>query len=187
MPDVNSFNHLDDIPQFAKDRAQDQEGLKQLSMWQAAINGFFHRSAWAKELETSRPFHTTGGASRELFTSCVMRLGMKSLELLVPGGVEKLEADLERIANGIRKLDEEESELQVDEVSAADARASRLVKVIGDPWLWVAHPTLYFDLSFTLCESIATTSNYPATGVVDDSVAVTLEFIPSLILGVRWL
>jgi hypothetical protein len=68
MPDVNSFNHLDDIPQFAKDRAQDQEGLKQLSMWQAAINGFFHRSAWAKELETSRPFHTTGGASRELFT-----------------------------------------------------------------------------------------------------------------------
>jgi hypothetical protein len=125
MPDVNSFNYLDDIPQFAKDRAQDQEGFQQLSMWQAAINGFFHRSAWAKELETSRPFHTTGGASRELFTSYVMRLGMKSLELLVPGGVEKLEADLERIANGICKLDEEESELQVDEASAADARASR--------------------------------------------------------------
>jgi hypothetical protein len=112
-----------------------------------------------------------------------MHLGMKSLELLVPGGVEKLETDLERIANGIRKLDEEESEHQVDEASAADARASRLVKVIGDPWLWVAHPTLLGSFVYAL--SIATTSNYPATGV-DDSVAATLEFILSLILGVRW-
>ncbi|KAJ7857661.1 hypothetical protein B0H14DRAFT_686750 [Mycena olivaceomarginata] len=155
MPDVHSFDymcfHSDDIPQFFKDYVQaDDDRFQQLSMWHAATEGSLDHFQWKKDLETSPSFQTTSGASRELFTACAMHLGMKSLELLVPGGIEKLEADLERIANGIRKLDGEESELQVDEVSAADARATRLLKDIGDPWLRAAYPTLQSDMAFTL-------------------------------------
>ncbi|KAJ7263994.1 hypothetical protein B0H12DRAFT_1102373 [Mycena haematopus] len=87
-----------------------------------------------------------------------MHMGMKSLELLLPGGVEKLEERLERIATGIRIGDEEEDELQADESfasdsdesSSSDSKAERLKLAVGDPWLFIACPTLNYDLNFTL-------------------------------------
>ncbi|KAJ7213725.1 hypothetical protein B0H12DRAFT_1155751 [Mycena haematopus] len=86
-----------------------------------------------------------------------MHMGMKSLELLLPGGVEKLEADLERIATGIRIGDE----LQAHESFASDsnespssnAKAERLKLAVGDPWLFTVYPTLNADLKFTLWSS----------------------------------
>ncbi|KAF8208773.1 hypothetical protein K438DRAFT_1812858 [Mycena galopus ATCC 62051] len=109
MPDVNSFHYMefppDNIPQFFKDYVQeDDDRFQQLSMTEATRE-FLNPPLWQEELETSPSFRTTGSSQRELYVSCAMHMGMKSLELLVPGGVEKWEADLERIGNGIRDAD----------------------------------------------------------------------------------
>lgn len=154
MPDVNSFNYMrfpsDDIPQFFKDYVQeDDDSFQQLSMAEAT-RVFFDPSLWKKELEASSAYQTTSGTLRELFISCAMHMGSKSLELLAPGGVEKFKGDLERIANGICISDEEKS---VDEASAIDSRAQRILKAVGDPWLCLAFPTLQDDLAFTLWSS----------------------------------
>jgi hypothetical protein len=115
-----------------------------------ATRVFFDPSLWKKELEASSAYQTTSGTLRELFISCAMHMGSKSLELLAPGGVEKFKGDLERIANGICISDEEKS---VDEASAIDSRAQRILKAVGDPWLCLAFPTLQDDLAFTLWSS----------------------------------
>jgi len=116
-----------------------------------ATREFLKPSQWKKQLETSPSFQTTSRSLRDLYISCVMHMGMKSLELLVPGGVEKLKMDMERIADGIRmSVDADENELEA--VDTRD-RAERLLKVVGDPWLWSAYPTLQSDLWFTLWTS----------------------------------
>ncbi|KAJ7234309.1 hypothetical protein B0H12DRAFT_162361 [Mycena haematopus] len=131
MPDINSFRYMEfppeDVPQWFKDY-QDQDDPKedyrdtcqQLSMAEATRE-FLNPSEWEEELEKSPSFQTTDESLEELFISCAMHMGMKSLELLLPGGVEKLEADLERIATGIRTGDEEEDELQAEEPSASNS------------------------------------------------------------------
>ncbi|KAF8208776.1 hypothetical protein K438DRAFT_1812863 [Mycena galopus ATCC 62051] len=148
MPDVNSFRYMefppDDIPQFFKDYVQeDDDKYQQLSMAEG-MRQFLKPSLWREELETSPSFRTTSGAWRELYISCAMNMGMKSLELVVPGGVEKWEADLERIAGGIRVSGVADEQ---------DLGGKTLLKVVGDPWLFIAYPTLSTDLNFTLWSS----------------------------------
>ncbi|KAF8208646.1 hypothetical protein K438DRAFT_1961236 [Mycena galopus ATCC 62051] len=74
-----------------------------------------------------------------------MHLGLKSLELRVPGGVERLAEGLARIANGINTM------VDFDESSGSitDSRSERVLKVVNDPWLSTAFPTLDSDLDFT--------------------------------------
>ncbi|KAJ6497675.1 hypothetical protein C8R45DRAFT_135609 [Mycena sanguinolenta] len=159
MPDINSFDYMkfspDEIPRFfAKGERNSAsreyvDRCQQLSM-DEATREFLNASLWKQELDKSPSFQATGGFSRELYISCAMHAGLKSLELLVPGGVEKLEADLGVIAAGIRSsadVDEEdadeekENELQADE-SPANSKDKRLLKLIGDPWLFNVYPSL---------------------------------------------
>ncbi|KAJ6584690.1 hypothetical protein B0H19DRAFT_1106105 [Mycena capillaripes] len=130
MPDVNSFDYMkfndEDIPQFFKEYVQkDDDRCQQLSMLHAVE--FFHPSAWKAKLP----------ATGERFIYCVIHMGMKSLEVRLPGGPGKFAEDLDRIVTGI-------------EANGSDDRENDLLEFIGDPWLWTAYPTLYLDLNFTL-------------------------------------
>ncbi|KAJ7645610.1 hypothetical protein DFH06DRAFT_590729 [Mycena polygramma] len=143
MPDVNSFDYMgfprdgSETPQFFKEYVQSEDDrFQQLSM-NHATEQFFTSSLW-KVLEDTPAFQAT--SSRETFTSSVMHMGLKSLEVLVPGGLEKCQEDLNRIADGMR------------EVVVTDGHLQQL---IGDPWLWTPYPTLRSDLSFTLWGSWA--------------------------------
>ncbi|KAJ7645572.1 hypothetical protein DFH06DRAFT_589932 [Mycena polygramma] len=145
MPDVNSFTYMgfprdgSETPQFFKDYVQSEDDrFQQLSMHHAIPN-FFYSSMWTVEvLEDTPTFQAMNPALRGAFTSSVMHMGLKSLEILVPGGPKKLEGDLDRVADGIRG---------VLDITATDKHLRRLV---GDPWLWTAFPTLESDLYFTL-------------------------------------
>ncbi|KAJ6466491.1 hypothetical protein C8R45DRAFT_1079695 [Mycena sanguinolenta] len=156
MPDFNSFHYMKfspnwQIPQFFKEYVQrDDDRFQQLSMSEA-VQSFLNASTWKLELQKSPSFQTTSGSVQESYICRAMHMGMKSLELLVPGGVEKLKADLERIATGIHiSVDEEAKKLEADESLAVDSRAEHLLKLVGDPWLFNAYPTLNADLNFTL-------------------------------------
>ncbi|KAJ6497680.1 hypothetical protein C8R45DRAFT_135738 [Mycena sanguinolenta] len=178
VPDINSFNYMKFSPDeilefFAKEEGDSAsweyvDRSQQLSMVEATRE-FLNASLWKEELDESPSFQATRGFSRELYISCAMHAGLKSLELLVPGGVERLEADLGVIAAGIRSsadVDEEdadeekENELQADE-SPADSKDKRLFKLIGDPWLFNVYPSLAADLNFTLW------SNWPSDDDID--------------------
>ncbi|KAF7351135.1 hypothetical protein MSAN_01676000 [Mycena sanguinolenta] len=164
MPDINSFNYMkfsrDEKPQFftKEDDSGSQEYVdrtQHLSM-NEATHGFLSAPSWKEELEESPSFQATSQSLHELYVYCAMHAGLKSLELLVPGGVEKLEPELEVIAAGIRTSVHEdgENELQAGE-SLADSKAKRLLKLIGDPWLFNAYPTLTNDMNFTLWGTLA--------------------------------
>jgi hypothetical protein len=78
----------------------------------------------------------------EEYIRCVMHAGMKSLEVLVPGGPERLRTDLERIASGIISTPMD------------DALASGLLASADDPWLWEPCITLADDMAFTLWSNL---------------------------------
>jgi hypothetical protein len=168
MPDVNSFKYMGfaaHVPQFFEEYVQeDNDRFQQLSM-QHATRKFFKSSMWEDALQTSPSFQAMNPVLRERYIFCIMHMGLKSLEVLVPGRPEKLEEDLHRIANGIRSLpvgadsrdeDMEDLDHMADGIGARqayeffDAKAERLFEWVGDPWLWTAYPTLASDLSFTL-------------------------------------
>ncbi|KAJ6509044.1 hypothetical protein C8R45DRAFT_463599 [Mycena sanguinolenta] len=178
MPDVNSFRYMgfspEEIPQFFKEYVQeDDDRFQQLSM-QHATRKCLKPSLWRQELDRSPSFQATNGSLHELYISRAMHMGFKSLELLVPGGVEKLEADLELIAAGIHTsddpredddTDEDDTEEEDDtgeednpdeeddtdeEETESDPRAKGLLELVGDRWLFNAYPTLVADIDFTL-------------------------------------
>ncbi|KAJ7481564.1 hypothetical protein FB451DRAFT_1443888 [Mycena latifolia] len=71
------------------------------------------------------------------YISSVMHMGMKSLEVLVPGGPDRLKKDLELIESGIPALQDE-------------AQEKHLLKFACDPWLWTPFITLERNKVFTL-------------------------------------
>ncbi|KAJ7134351.1 hypothetical protein C8R44DRAFT_770279 [Mycena epipterygia] len=144
MPDSHSFNYMEfeHTPEFYKNYVQgDDDGFQQLSMSEA-MTGLLNLSSWKSELQGSPSFQVAS----TLPISCVMHMGMKSLEMLLPGGPKRLKQDLDRIANGIGA--------QVDD-SALPIKDERLLEFVGDPWLWTAFPTLQSDLHFALWGSWA--------------------------------
>ncbi|KAK7055133.1 hypothetical protein R3P38DRAFT_2845312 [Favolaschia claudopus] len=143
MPDINSFTAFnftqDETPQFSGET----DMCHQLSM-QCANRDFF-RVSFRKALKTSASCQATSDEKiRRLFVDCAMHMGLRSLELLIPGGVEKLSEDLERIMRGIHRRRIENDELGGDSVAE-----KQLLKIIGDPWLLSTHITLELDLPFT--------------------------------------
>ncbi|KAJ7134386.1 hypothetical protein C8R44DRAFT_870029 [Mycena epipterygia] len=139
MPDVNSFNYMnfENHPEFFKAYVQDDnDRFQQLSMTEA-MDGLLHPSSWKCELQESSSFQTI----TELPLSCVMHMGMKSLEVLLPGRHEGLEEDLGRIVNGIGAL--------VDD-SALASKDKHLLEFVGDAWLSTAYVSLASDMAFTL-------------------------------------
>ncbi|KAJ6512021.1 hypothetical protein C8R47DRAFT_1064694 [Mycena vitilis] len=173
MPDVNSFDYMgfprdgSETPQFFKEYVQHEaDRFQQLSM-NHATNEFFTHSLWNKNLLEDTPvFQAMNPALRETFTSSVMHMGLKSLEILLPGGLEKYQEDLDRIVDGIRGLiarrgDTDKGKEDATEIAESHIKArlevedQHLRQLAGDPWLWTAFPTLRSDLSFTLWGSWA--------------------------------
>ncbi|KAJ7286114.1 hypothetical protein C8J57DRAFT_1461330 [Mycena rebaudengoi] len=142
MPDETSFGNLDfgahEISEFFQHCVRDGDRVQQLSMeeaihellelWQTALP---HVPFEEAEPEKRQKLHTE-------YIHCVMHAGMKSLQVLVPGGPERLQADLERIASGIIG-------------TPVDTATSSLLDSPGDPWLWNTSIGLAHDLHFTLC------------------------------------
>ncbi|KAJ7164682.1 hypothetical protein C8R43DRAFT_1061882 [Mycena crocata] len=142
MPDVNSFRYMEfgDVPDFFKKyRQDDDDRFQQLSMSEA-FRQMLAPSMWREELVASPSFLSTHPDLRDSFISCVMHMGMRSLEVLVPGGPERLKEDLARISRGVN----------ANNSGGSETAASDLLKFVGDPWLWTPYPTLQSDVAFTL-------------------------------------
>ncbi|KAJ7481568.1 hypothetical protein FB451DRAFT_1236432 [Mycena latifolia] len=144
MPDVNSFNYMEfprdgsETPEFFKQYIQDDDDrFQQLSMAEA-MRELLDPSLWKGELG---PLPVAAESElHDPYISSVMHMGMKSLEVLVPGGPEKSKEDLERVANGLAALHDGQN----------PDPEERLREFVGDPWLWTPFITLQTDLSFTL-------------------------------------
>ncbi|KAJ6590017.1 hypothetical protein DFH09DRAFT_1140676 [Mycena vulgaris] len=140
MPDENSFNYMGVAkPQFFCDFVQeDDDRYQQLSMREAQ-DQLLNPATWDHALQASPLFElpTSKGFPLEWYISCVMHMGMKSLEILLPGGPERVREDLDRIASGIFDVADEEEVLEF----------------VGDPWLSTAHVNLLSDIRFTLWNS----------------------------------
>ncbi|KAJ6620731.1 hypothetical protein B0H10DRAFT_2020314, partial [Mycena sp. CBHHK59/15] len=91
---------------------------------------------WMKALQVRLPESVTM-AKRKQYATRVMHMGLKSLEVLLPGGVQKLSEDLELIASGMVNVEDDETE-------------QRLLDFVGDPWLWTPYVTLNNDMEFSL-------------------------------------
>ncbi|KAJ6627902.1 hypothetical protein B0H10DRAFT_1940868 [Mycena sp. CBHHK59/15] len=114
VPDVNSFNYMgfEDQPAFFKAFVQaDDDRFQQLSMSEA-IHKQLHFGFWMEALQAP--------PRSRWFAICVMHMGFKGLKVLVPGGPERLSADLQRVESGM-----------VDQ--ADDATKQRLLAFVGDP------------------------------------------------------
>ncbi|KAJ7286092.1 hypothetical protein C8J57DRAFT_1461317 [Mycena rebaudengoi] len=144
MPDVYSFRYLEfgehEIPEFFQHYARDDgDRYQQLSM-QKAIRKLLGPRLWQTALPHV-PFEEAEPEKRQKlhkeYIRCVMHAGMKSLQVLVPGGPERLQADLERIASGIIG-------------TPVDTATSSLLDSPGDPWLWNTRIGLARDLHVTL-------------------------------------
>ncbi|KAJ6497670.1 hypothetical protein C8R45DRAFT_135397 [Mycena sanguinolenta] len=176
MPDI-SFESMEfspeEIPRFfaEEDESASREYVdryQQVSMGKATRE-LLNDSLWKQELAKSPSFQATRRFTRETYISCAMHAGLKSLELLVPGGVEKLEAGLEVIAAGLHSplyTDEEEAELQAGK-RPAGSKDERLLKLIGDPWLHDGYPTLAADLDFTQGASCTQGASWPSDDNID--------------------
>ncbi|KAJ7069969.1 hypothetical protein C8F01DRAFT_538956 [Mycena amicta] len=152
MPDVNSFVNLgfESQPDFFKEFNQDEDDkFQQLSM-QTALHDLLNPPLWEAALrESSAVYKTIDSAMRGTFLSCVMHLGFRSLELLVPGGPERLNGDLETLAANL------EDALQVSagpqtEQELVEARNEVLREFVADPWWSTGFPTISSDIRFTL-------------------------------------
>ncbi|KAJ7461200.1 hypothetical protein FB451DRAFT_1563008 [Mycena latifolia] len=115
VPDENSFAYLGiDRPQFMVDHAHSNDDT--LSM------------------RTSPSLESGSPSSRKSYISSVMHMGIKSLEVLLSGGPERMREDLDRIAGGMLGAPDEE----------------QLLAFVGDPWLTTVHADLLSDIRFTL-------------------------------------
>ncbi|KAJ7070020.1 hypothetical protein C8F01DRAFT_1246171 [Mycena amicta] len=151
MPDVNSFRYLkfDEQPQFFKEYNQKEDDrFQQLSM-QTAFKDYIDYSGWEEELEETAVYEAMDPVIRPVFVHCAMHLGFRALELLVPGGTERLNGDLERLAANLAdalKVDSE-TETATDLIQARNNELRRFVK---DRWWLSGFQTLEDDLNFTL-------------------------------------
>jgi hypothetical protein len=102
-----------------------------------ATENFLHSRSWKKALGVPPTIPETVPELHERYISAAMHMGLKSLQVLIPGGPERLKDDLDRIARGI--------------VAPRDVRQKeRLLDFAGDPWLRTPYVTLSSDLSFSL-------------------------------------
>ncbi|KAJ7043876.1 hypothetical protein C8F04DRAFT_1250500 [Mycena alexandri] len=158
MPDRNSFKYLEfvsnEIPQFFKNYVQeDDDRVQQLSMSEAQ-DQFLNPSSWRDVLHSTPSFQAVHADAQEVFLSCVMHMGMKSLEMLVVGGPEKLKDDLDRIANRLcGEVFQNEKRDGQDWDEYVHSNDERLLKFVGDRWLHTAYTSLGSDLQFTLWSS----------------------------------
>ncbi|KAJ7505546.1 hypothetical protein B0H11DRAFT_1979241 [Mycena galericulata] len=139
MPDVNSFEYLefDGQPAFFKEFQDDKDRFQQLSM-QVAMRQMLGPSSWEVKLQSTPAYKEIRKLGlHDAFISSAMHMGLKSLELLVPGGPERLQEDLNQIANGISAF-------------LIEGEEEKILESINDPWLWTAYMTVQYDLSFTL-------------------------------------
>ncbi|KAJ7286093.1 hypothetical protein C8J57DRAFT_1708466 [Mycena rebaudengoi] len=143
MPDVNSFRHLNfgehEIPEFFQHYARDDRDRYQQFSMQEASRKWLGPRLWQTALPHV-PFEEAEPEKHQKlykeYIHCVMHAGMKSLQVLVPEGPERLQADLERIASGIIG-------------TPVDTATSSLLDSPGDPWLWNTSIGLAHDLRVT--------------------------------------
>ncbi|KAK7044976.1 hypothetical protein R3P38DRAFT_184756 [Favolaschia claudopus] len=141
MPDVNSFHYQrfpkGEIPRFFHDMPNEEDrfqhgavGWKPPPLYEAIL-----------------------AEDRKLFVSAAKHMGLKSLELVIDGGVERLAADLEQVSKGIRQRRlENEAHKSTGKVSLG----KHLGQAIGDPWLLSPFIMLSSDLKFTLWHNLPT-------------------------------
>ncbi|KAF7301265.1 hypothetical protein MIND_00691300 [Mycena indigotica] len=150
VPDVNSFNYLNfkNQPNFFKDYKQEEnDRFQQLSL-QTAMD-FLCPQLWEDALQPTVLWKTIDPVIRETYVSCAMNLGFSSLELLVPGGPERLTAQLELIAASLSNALNVGPGLQTAG-RLIQARNAELRELIEDPWWLTGFPDLDVDLSLTL-------------------------------------
>ncbi|KAJ7505557.1 hypothetical protein B0H11DRAFT_428707 [Mycena galericulata] len=138
MPDVNSFDNLefDGQPAFFKEFQDDKDRFQQLSM-SVAIRQMLGPTLWEGKLWSTAYKEIRKPGFHDTFISSAMHMGLKSLELLAPGGPERLQEDLNRIANGISAV-------------LIEGKKEKILESINDPWLWTTYITVEQDLSFAL-------------------------------------
>ncbi|KAK7063633.1 hypothetical protein R3P38DRAFT_7174 [Favolaschia claudopus] len=154
MPNINSYHAFrftdNEMAQYYADlypEGNDSNKFydQQRSMVHATEE-YLNKDLWRMQFDGSPLFQAnTDEGVRESFVSCAMHIGLRSLELLVPGGVEKLAGDLEDIMRGIhqRRLENELDE-NYDK---------RLRVAVRDRWLPSTHITLEMDLYFAMFRS----------------------------------
>ncbi|KAK7044977.1 hypothetical protein R3P38DRAFT_2882002 [Favolaschia claudopus] len=180
MPDVNSFDYQsfskEEIPQFFHDMLNEDK-FQQLSM-DEALRGFLTTGRWRSRLETSPLYETIPDEDRKLFVSAAKHMGLKSLEFIIDGGVEKLAADLELVSKGIRQR-----RLENAAHKSTGELSQHLRKAVGDPWLLSPFITLYSDLGFTLWDNLTRAngdeSDYDESDIADDYEARLSKLIRS--------
>ncbi|KAJ7695706.1 hypothetical protein B0H17DRAFT_1198480 [Mycena rosella] len=107
----------------------DDDKFQQLSILEVTRQ-FLKPSLWTEALKASPSFSGIPLVLPGLYTFFAMHMGMRSLELLLPGGPERLREDLDGIASGIIDASGEEE----------------LLEFVGDPWLTDARVGLLSDL-----------------------------------------
>ncbi|KAF7296472.1 hypothetical protein HMN09_01053700 [Mycena chlorophos] len=100
VPDYNSFNHLG-VREQSHLYGGDQ--FQQLSMQTAMRDPMFDVDNWGSKLVESAPGPMAPVAALDyhqqlVFSQCAKHWGFRSLELLVPGGPERLADDIRRLA-----------------------------------------------------------------------------------------